>query len=65
MNVIEETTTTVTKQLENQAIESSCKNAASQSCWTAQWYVFASSLAIAIFVFAVVGSILTSTASIL
>lgn len=48
MNVIQDTTKKVTQDLGNQAIEQGCKDPNSQMCWTSQWYVFVTSLALLI-----------------
>ena len=48
MNVVQDTTKKVTQDLGEQAIKQSCKNPNSQFCWTSQFAVFITSLAIAI-----------------
>ena len=51
-NIKQEVVEKVTKQtiepLSEQAIQSSCRDPTSQMCFTAEWYVFATSLAIAL-----------------
>jgi len=46
--VVQEVTKQTIEPLSEQAIQSSCKDPASQMCFTAKWYVFATSLAIAL-----------------
>ncbi len=48
MKVVQDTTKKVTQDLGEQAIKQSCKNPNSQFCWTSQFTVFITSLAIAI-----------------
>ena len=48
MNVLQDTSTKVTQELGKQAIEQGCKVPNSQMCWTSQWVVFTSTLALAI-----------------
>ena len=48
MNVIQDTTKKVTQDLGDRAIEQGCKDPNSQMCWTNQWVVFVTTLALAI-----------------
>lgn len=59
MNVIQDTTKKVTQDLGNQAIEQGCKDPNSQMCGVSQWYVFVTTLALAIlFIGLAVGAII-------